>query len=362
VSARVTAAAVALARAVAWPAEPVVGIGDAHARPLLVSDPLRSPSLAATGAHLVGFFAGDLRTGDVLISNDPFSGASHVTEFTLVRAAERGTTIIRMRLPDVGGFELGGLAPQSFDTWGEGARFPALRIGVEARPRTSALDILTLNSRTPALLRRGLEAMEATATELAAALDAGELSVEDGRATAAAAAAAALAALSAGTHRGEAEVEWRGDDGPPVVRAELMIGGGRPRLSLAASDPQLEAPVNSPAPHTLDCCLGALADAVDGFPAAPGALDALDIDPGSGTITGALAPAITGLAPHLTARAIRRAVGTALRDAGAPVEDADAWWWTTGAAAYADRVDANTFRLPERQAQALVDLERESSR
>ena len=77
-----------------------------------------------------------------------------------------------MTLPDVGGFEFGGLAPQSFDTWGEGARFPMLRIAVQEAPRLEGLQLVSLNSRTPALVAQGLAAMSVVASELCDALDA----------------------------------------------------------------------------------------------------------------------------------------------------------------------------------------------
>jgi N-methylhydantoinase B/oxoprolinase/acetone carboxylase alpha subunit len=345
-----------------WSPEPVVAAGDAKGRPIQVSDPGRSPSLRASGAHVTGFFDGGLQPGDVAISNDPFVGSSHVTDFTLVRRTRHGTVLVRMRLPDIGGFEMGGLAPQSFDTWGEGARFPALRIAVAGRARPEALALLTLNSRTPVLLRAGLDAMRATADGLAATLDAGGPLDDLPLRTAAAEARAALGALAPGTYRAEAPVESPIDGRAPVVRAELTIADGAPRLSLAGSDAQLEAPLNSPPAHTLDCCLAAIAGAVPGFPLTPGALDALAVDPGPGTITGARVPAITGLAPYLTARAIRRVVTMTLHAAGAAGADPDAWWQATGRAAYEAHVDPTTLRLAPGRARALADLERERSR
>ena len=44
-------------------------------------------SLAATGAHAVQFFADGFAPGDAAVSNDPFVGAWHVTDFTVVRRA-----------------------------------------------------------------------------------------------------------------------------------------------------------------------------------------------------------------------------------------------------------------------------------
>ncbi len=355
----VQSAAAQLESAVPWEAEALAAVGDAAGRPLFVSDPARAPSLAASGAYVTSFFGARFAPGDAALSNDPFVGASHVTDFTLVRRCERGTAFVRMRLPDIGGFEFGGLAPQSFDTWGEGARFPALLVAIRGEPRTEGLDLVALNSRTPKLLRRGVAAMEEAAGRLAQAIDAGTEQDDEPLRAAAATAAAALAALRPGTYAAEAQVDSPPGADSPLVKVALEIGDNRTRLSFAGSSPQIEAPLNSPPAHTLDCCLSALAATVPGFPLAPGALDALDIDPGAGTITGAEPPAITGLAPYHTARAIHRALGTALRAAGAPASADPDWWETSGMAAYERRVDPATLRLRGERAATLRELEKE---
>jgi N-methylhydantoinase B len=357
----VQSAAAQLENALPWEAEPLAAVGDAAGRPVFVSDPARAPSLTASGVHMTSFFGGRFAPGDAAVSNDPFVGASHVTDFTLVRRCERGTAFVRMRLPDIGGFEFGGLAPQSFDTWGEGARFPALLVAVRGEPRSEGLDLVALNSRTPKLIRRGVAAMEEVAGRLAHAIDTGAGPDDEPLRSAAAAAASALTGLRPGEYAAEAQVDSPLAGDSPVVRVALEVGDTRPRLSFAGSSAQIEAPLNSPPAHTLDCCLSALATAVPGFPLAPGALDALEIDTGAGTITGAEPPAITGLAPYHTAHAIHRALATALRAAGVPTAvDLDDWWETAGSAAYERRVDPATLRLRGERTAALKELEKEA--
>jgi len=347
-----------LAARVDWDAAPMTAVADASGQPIFVSDPARSPSLACCGAHLYATFRDSLAPGDAVVSNDPFVGADHVTDFTLARRGKRGIAFARMRLPDVGGFEFGGFAPQSFDVWGEGARFPALRVALGCAPRREGLELVTLNSRTPALVRRGLDAMLQTATELCEALDR-EAPLDDAPLRASAAAAqAALDQLHTGSFRAESAIESPVAGQQPHVRVELSISDGRPRISFAQSSPQLEAPLNSPPGHTRDCALAVLAESLPGFPLAPGALDALELDPGSGTVTGAKPPAVTGLAPFHTARAIRRALGEALRGAkAADASDADQWWEVHGRPAFEARVDPDTLRIPRSTARALMNLE-----
>jgi N-methylhydantoinase B len=336
----------------------MTGVADASGRPIFVSDPARSPSLAACGAHVTEAFGESLAPGDAVVSNDPFVGADHVTDFTLARRGERGIAFARMRLPDVGGFEFGGFAPQSFDVWGEGARFPALRVALGGAFRREGFELVVLNSRTPTLVRRGLDAMLQTATELCEALDR-EAPLDDAPLQSAAAAAdAALAHLHSGSFWGEAAIESPVSGRAVHVRVELTVTDGRPRVSFAGSSPQLEAPINSPPGHTRDCALAVLAESLPGFPLAPGALDALELDPGSGTVTGAAPPAITGLAPFHTAHAIRRALGEVLHAAGAAgAADANQWWEAHGRPAFEARVDPATLRIPRTTAQTLIDLE-----
>lgn len=359
----VTLATARLASRVDWDAAPMTAVADPFGRPIFLSDPARSPSLAACGTHVTAAFRESLAPGDAVVSNDPFVGADHVTDFTLVRRGQRGIAFARMRLPDVGGFEFGGFAPQSFDVWGEGARFPALRVALGGAPRREGLELVALNSRTPALVRRGLDAMLQTATELCEALDR-EAPLDDAPLRSAAAVAeAAVARLRSGSFRAESAIESPITGHRPRVRAELTVTEGRPRVSFAGSSPQLEAPLNSPPGLTRDCVLAVLAQALPGFPLAPGALDALELDPGSGTITGATPPAITGLAPFHTAHAIRRALAEVLSAAGATgASDADRWWEAHGRPSFEARVDPATLRIPRATARALMDLEQQAHR
>ncbi len=83
-------AAARLGELASWAPEPLAAIADLDGRPLFVSDPRRTASLAATGAHAVQFFADGFAPGDAAVSNDPFIGAWHVTDFTVVRRARSG--------------------------------------------------------------------------------------------------------------------------------------------------------------------------------------------------------------------------------------------------------------------------------
>ncbi len=335
---------------------PVVAIVSADGRTLACSDPDRSGSPGCAAREIMLAFDGEWATGDAAVANDPFAGGVHVCEFTLVRPlgadAQCGGIALRMRVPDIGGFAFGGLAPNSFDTWGEGARFPPLKVRERGQAREEALELITMNSRTPHVVRRSLDAMLREADRLATALaDAASL----GPAISAAGARAAqrIAGLARGRCSVEAPIGIPGAAAPvATLRLEASVGKGALALDFSGSDAQVGVSVNSTRGHTLDCVLGAIHDVL-GVPAGAVPDEVLAIVPGDGRVTGALPTSTTGLAPTLAARAIRGAVTQALAALGAPGIDPDAWWERAGKRRFADEVDATTLRLhPARVAEA----------
>lgn len=335
---------------------PAAAIVLADGRTLASSDPDRAGSLGCAAREVLGAFAGDWAESDAAVTNDPFAGGVHVCEFTLVRPfranAASGAIALRMRVPDVGGFEFGGLAPQSFDTWGEGARFPPLRIRQCGERRGEAVELITMNSRTPHLVRRSLDAMLREADRLADAIREPS-SLDTASRAAEARCAQIIARLASGRCSVDAPVEIPGAAQPvATVRLEASVANGMLTLDFSRSDAQVGAAVNSTRAHTLDCALGALHDAL-GAPAGAASDVALAVVPGDGRVTGAAPTSTTGLAPTLAARAIRRAVIQALAALGAPEADPDIWWARAGRRRFADEVDATTLRLhPARVAEA----------
>jgi N-methylhydantoinase B/oxoprolinase/acetone carboxylase alpha subunit len=335
---------------------PAAGYVLAGGRTLHTSDPGRVASLGRTAAAILAFFEEEWAPGDVAVTNDPFHGGVHVAEFTAVAPAAGGAVAVRVRFPDIGGFHLGGLAPNSFDLWGEGARITPVKIALGGRLRREALELLALNSRTPRLFQRLLGDMRDAVLGLVAAIGATPPDPAPYRA-AAEAAATALGRLRPGRYTAEAPVETPGTAPRPVVRLVATAGERRLTLDFGGSDAQIELPVNSTPAHTLDCCLAALAESLPGFPLAGGAAEALTLVSGHATVTGAAIPAATGLSLYLTARAIRRAVAGVLGEAGAPVDDPDAWWRREGEALFAGQVDPATLQLYPGWVEHLLGLE-----
>ncbi|MBS1878794.1 MAG: hydantoinase B/oxoprolinase family protein [Actinobacteria bacterium] len=349
------AAAVAQIReACPWDPDPVVAVADGEGRLLSASDGRGVASLESVARFVRRSFAADWGPGSAAVSNDPFVGAADICEMTLVSAVPDGLALARVRVPDLGGFDFGGVAPGALDVWGEGARFPALRIAIDAGQRAEGRALLRLNSRTPRLLDRALDALGEAAACGAEVL--GERSaLESERLEAAAAASAALGALRPGTYAAEVEIDVPGQPPGPAVRAALTVGE-EIELSFSESDPAVERPLNSTAPLTTDCSLAEIESGVAGFRAAPGALEAISVDAGAGTIAGAELPATTSLARFLTEGAIRAAVQDVLRQAGG-AERTTTWWEAEGSQAFAQLIDPADLRLRAERVAWLVELE-----
>lgn len=343
------------------PIKPVLAILSGDERVAATTDPPTIASLQIVARAVLSFFADDWQPRDAAITNDPFHGSIHVTEFTLVRAMEEGGVVSRMRVPDIGGMHFGGLSRDVFDTWGEGARFTPVKIAVEGTPRRQALELLSLNSRAPTLLLRYLEAMSAEADRISESLERGEVALPSADSTSEAL-TDAIAALAPGTYSANDTVEMPGTAQAPVVRLRLLVEEDRLQFDFRESDGQVDEPINTTKAHTIDCCVGALMDAFPDYIPTSRSLEMLSFQWQDGTITAAQLPATTGFSVYVTARAIRRAALTALRDAGAAVSDTDRWWQEEGKRAFEGYVDPGTFRQHPEFVREIRELERVTER
>ena len=116
-------------------------------------------------AHSVlGYFEGKLAEGDIVLTNDPFSGSSHLQDVTLLKplfADGRlvGYGLVQVPLADIGGNALGGYDPRALEIWAEGVRVTPMRLYRGGVLQRDALTMLTLNSRLPHLIEKDLEIM-----------------------------------------------------------------------------------------------------------------------------------------------------------------------------------------------------------
>ncbi|MGE0383351.1 MAG: hydantoinase B/oxoprolinase family protein [Gammaproteobacteria bacterium] len=99
-------------------------------------------------------FHGTFRPGDVILANDPYSGASHMPDIILVmpafhRGAVAGFVVIYSHQSDIGGRFPGGFSSQCTETYEEGLRLPNLKLYDAGTRNEPLVQMLMANVRAP---------------------------------------------------------------------------------------------------------------------------------------------------------------------------------------------------------------------
>ncbi len=123
----------------------------------LAALPVGVPELMLCSSLPVRFavdFLGEsgLAPGDVLLSNDPYVGAGHLPDYNVFSPVfSEGRLVlvasIQCHHGDTGGSVPGGYNVTAKDIWGEGVRWPLLKLADEGRERADVLLCLEANSR-----------------------------------------------------------------------------------------------------------------------------------------------------------------------------------------------------------------------
>lgn len=100
------------------------------------------------------FFGEDIAEGDVLASNDPYSGCSHLNDiFTFKPIHVDGKRVAFVSLvlhhTDLGGRVAGGNAADSQEIYEEGLRIPPVKLRDAGRDNAAVFGIIASNSRVP---------------------------------------------------------------------------------------------------------------------------------------------------------------------------------------------------------------------
>jgi N-methylhydantoinase B len=313
----VDGAAARLRQRFPWWTFPSCGIVSSAGDVVATTERQRSGSLGCTVDTVSSFFGTGWTEGDVAITNDPFGGGTHVNDFTVVRHSGSYCIGVQVRVPDMGGFNFGGFAPDAFDIWGEGTRFTPLRIRTRGRPEREALQLTALNTRTPAL-QAALFSQATAAADFAADQGGDDLdlsrrstdvrfnAIED-----------ESCSLRSGTYLAMADVE-RADGGSRLtVRLHAEVTGERMSFGLSESDPQCDAPYNLTRGATMDACLSAVLMYAPHLRSNTRAHRHIEVHVGKGSIVGASPPAATGFGIYFVSEAVRTVVGEVLTQAGA---------------------------------------------
>jgi N-methylhydantoinase B len=293
-------------------------------------------SSAAAVAAVTEKFAGRLALGDVILTNDIWSGSHHPTEFVMLSPViDTGGQIagwaeLRGTAPDVGGWEFGSYTPKALDAWAEGVRLIPFLVYIGGTERREALGILELNSRTPALGQAFVKALAESAAEAARILSEGEWAQAKSQAEGRLSAEQTelhgrLAGLdhAKGTATVETAIPGPGD-GRISVAVELSATDQGLALAFPNSPDRQPQSVNVSETMTCDAALLAIAAALTVAEDDLEALKALvELDVPAGSLLAAPDGSPVGYGRFTTCRAVFEAVLKAAVDLGLPDVKAD---------------------------------------
>jgi N-methylhydantoinase B len=114
--------------------------------------PIHIGAMPLSVRALLARFEGKIHDGDVLVSNDPYHGGSHLPDVTVVRPLFHGDRLvflvaIRAHHNDIGGAAHGGYNASAREIYQEGLRIPPLKLVEGGQLRDDVLDLLALNVR-----------------------------------------------------------------------------------------------------------------------------------------------------------------------------------------------------------------------
>jgi N-methylhydantoinase B len=223
-----------------------------------------------------------LSAGDVLMSNDPYQGGSHLPDIALFRPVFHANSLIAfvgciIHYTDVGGMVPGSNPQRATELYQEGLVLPPVKLQEAGKLNETLVKLITANVRNPHMFFGDLNAQES-------ALLTGERrvhqlverfgpdNIRDAMHTlienTARKAKAEVAAMRRGSYTFEDFMDHDGIDlGKPVgIRVRLDVLEDRLRFDFTGTDPQVKGPLNAPLSKTWTtvfyCVMCALSDEI----------------------------------------------------------------------------------------------------
>ncbi|MEE3108123.1 MAG: hydantoinase B/oxoprolinase family protein, partial [Pseudomonadota bacterium] len=272
--------------------------------------PVHLNSMAACLEDLIAgpFPLENWHDGDVIITNDPYSGGQHLPDIQTFKPVYLDGQLIAIAGILVHHLDVGGGAPGSYDAGAseihqEGLRIPPLKIVEGGRRNQAIIDMLLANSREPvnvggdfasqlAALGTGAETLQRIGRRYGAArLAAAARRIQDQS-------EAAMRAVIAASPDGQYSfTDWVDDDGIDrdtqlKIRVQVTIAGDQVSIDLDGSNPQATGPINCTLNMTRSAVIcGVLMSIGRDVPANAGCYRPITIHAPAGSVVNAQYPA-----------------------------------------------------------------------
>lgn len=245
-----------------------VGIADRNGELIAIAPgvPGFSGVLDFVAKEILEKYNGELRPGDIIVSNVPYDSGTHLNDVTLTMPIYYkdflvGFAINKGHWSEVGGMHFGSWTSDSTEIFQEGTQYPSVKLFEEGKPNKDVIEIIKYNSRLPEFTIGDMEAQAAslkvasrrviTLIEkygLESVLDAMDKLLVDGERYA----KLKIRELPKGEFEAE---DYLDDDGitdePLYVRVKVKISDDEILVDFTGSSKQARGSINSPLPATV---------------------------------------------------------------------------------------------------------------
>ncbi len=310
----------------------VTGICDAEGR--LVAQSRYFPGFACALPYLfppvLAKYAGNLHDGDVIITNDPYQGNSHLPDINILKPvfAEGKLAfwaVCKGHMADIGGAGVAGYDPLAETVWDEGIIIPPSKLYVRGELQTEFLDLILKQLALPDIVRgdilcevggavigaRGIATLIGkyglgmVSAHVNAFLDASERTMRT-----------RISTIPEGVYRGEKAIDNDvASERPLTVRVAITVKGGEVTFDFSGSDGQSPRYMNSTDAFTHSMAALTLFATLEHSESNHGSLRPLRFINPAGRCTNACFPASTVVATCSMAECVQEAVQLALAEA-----------------------------------------------
>jgi N-methylhydantoinase B len=307
----------------------VTGICDAEGR--LIAQSRYFPGFACALPYLMppilAKYAGRLDDGDIIITNDPYQGNSHLPDINILKPVfvdgnPRFWAIAKGHMADIGGAGVAGYDPLAETVWDEGVIIPPSKLYVRGELQAEFLDLILTQLKLPHIVRgdimcevggvtigeRGLKALVAhygpdtVESHIDAFLAASECHMRE-----------KIAAMPDGVYSGEKAIDDDvASERPLTIRVDLTVSSSEVTFDFSRSDPQSPRYMNSTDAFTRSMATLTLFATLEHAESNHGSIRPLVFINPTGLCTNAAFPASTVLATCSMAECVQEAVQLAL--------------------------------------------------